>query len=67
MKNEDPIASSEGRHETGLGAMPESPAQAASVLSDVDALISEIENAPAGSEALDSRTHGSRAGSGIVE
>ncbi|MEE8332735.1 MAG: hypothetical protein V3R85_02720 [Alphaproteobacteria bacterium] len=57
MKNEDPIASSEGRHETGLGAMPESPAQAASVLSDVDALISEIENAPAGSEALDSRIH----------
>lgn len=57
MKNEDPSAPSEGRHETGTGAMPESPAQADSVLSDVDALISEIENAPAGSEALDSRIH----------
>ncbi len=57
MKNEDPSAPAEGRHETGTGAMPESPAQADSMLSDVDALISEIENAPAGSEALDSRIH----------
>lgn len=57
MKNEDPSAPSEGRHETGTGVMPESPAQADSMLSDVDALISEIENAPAGSETLDSRIH----------
>jgi len=57
MNNEDPSAPSEGRHETGPDTMPGSPAQADSVLSDIDALISEIENAPAGSAELDSRIH----------
>jgi len=57
MKIEDPSAPSEGRHETGPEAMPGTPAQAGSVLSDIDALIAEIESAGAGSQALDSRIH----------
>jgi len=57
MKNEDPSAPSEGRHETGGDDIPGTPAQADSVLSDIDALIAEIEAAPAGSASLDSRIH----------
>lgn len=57
MKNQDPSAPSEGRHETGPGAAPGSPAQADSVLADIDALALEVESAPRGSTALDQRIH----------
>lgn len=57
MKNEDPTAPAEGGHQTGGDEIPATPEQSDAVLADIDALIAEIEEAPAGSDALDSRIH----------
>lgn len=57
MRNEDPSAPSRAGQEACPGITPESVAQAETVLADIDALIAEIERAPAGGEALDSRIH----------